>query len=410
MRLNKSSLFNATIGSAALACLMSGTALHAANSSASKNDIKDDRIETTLEGEFWGAKSVDANAIDVTVAGGIVTLTGSVNNLMAKESAVRIAKMIKGVRSVVDRLEVTTAERTDWELERDVITALAQDPATDTWEISVSVKNGNVTLNGTVSSYAERDLAAKVARSTRGVTELTNQLEVNYDSDRTDYEIKSDIVQRLNWDARLDDELVIVEVEDGHVTLSGSVGSDYERTIARSDAWVTGVRSIDTEELQVAWWSRDDMQRRQPWSSIDDEAIADAIEAAFLFDPRVSSFNPNVAVDAGVVTLTGIVDNLKAKRAAAQNAKNTVGVWRVKNYLKVRPVEPRSSDAIKRDVEEALTRDPLIDRYDISINASNGQVYLYGDVDSYYDKEHAEDLAIKVNGVTDVRNKLQVDG
>jgi hypothetical protein len=36
-----------------------------------------------------------------------------------------------------------------------------------------------------------------------------------------------------------------------------------------------------------------------------------------------------------VVTLTGTVDNLKAKRAAEQDAKNTVGVWRVTDLLKV---------------------------------------------------------------------------
>lgn len=209
MRLSKSSTLRTLIGCAAMACLVSGTTLHASNASTPRTDIKDERIETTLEGEFWGAKSVDANAIDITVTGGVVTLSGTVNNLMAKESAVRIAKMIKGVRSVIDRLEVNAPERTDWELQRDVIAALAQDPATDTWEITVTVDDGNVTLGGTVSSYAERDLAGKVARSTRGVTGLTNQLEVNYDAERTDYEIKSDIVQRLNWDARLDDELVV---------------------------------------------------------------------------------------------------------------------------------------------------------------------------------------------------------
>jgi hypothetical protein len=71
-----------------------------------------------------------------------------------------------------------------------------------------------------------------------------------------------------------------------------------------------------------------------------DPQIKQAVHDAFVYDPRVDSFNPNVDVDNRIVTLSGVVDNLKAKRAAEQDAKNTWGVWRVKNLLTTRPVAP----------------------------------------------------------------------
>lgn len=397
----------AILGCAVFVCLVTSVPLFAADSAAD-DSLKDDRIQTALESELWGAKGVNANAIDSTVNAGVVTLSGNVNNILTKESAVRIAKMNKGVRSVIDQLKVSGVDRPNQELQQDVLSALAQDPATDSWEMTVEANNGTVTLAGAVDSYAERELAAKVAKATRGVKALTNNITVTYSSDRTDHQISEDIEQRLNWDVRLDDELVTVEVKDGKVTLSGTVGSDYEKTLARGDAWVAGVKSVDDENLTVAWWSRDDMQRKTDWASLGDDKIRDAIDTAFLYDPRVYSFKPSISVENGIVTLTGVVDNLKAKRAAAQDAKNTVGVWRVKNYLKVRPVATRTSDEIKQDVVAAFTRDPFVERFEITTSVYNGEVYLYGDIDSYYEKEHAEDLAITVNGVTGVHNYLDV--
>lgn len=373
-----------------------------------EQEIKDERIVAAIESEMWGAKGVNANQIDVKVNEGIVTLSGKVNNLLSQESAVRIAMMTKGVRSVVSQLQVKAWNIVDEQLRGDVQRALRRDPATDSWEIQVEASKGKITLNGTVESYAERDLASKVAKSVRGVERLDNNISIKYRTNRADYEIQQDIQQRLNWDARLDDELVEISVKDGEVTLSGSVGSDYEKLLVRSDAWVRGTKSVKDDELKVEWWSRDDMHRKKAWSSLGDDKIAKAISDAFIYDPRVFSFNLDVSVEDGVATLTGIVDNLKAKRAAAQDAKNTIGVYRVKNHLKVRPVTERSDDEIASDVRDALLADPLVDRFQIVCAVHGGEVHLYGDVDSYFEKHQAGDLATKVNGVTDVRNHLTV--
>lgn len=383
-------------------------ALAASIGYAEEKNLTDDSISNAIESEMLLAKGVSANDIDIEVNEGIVTLSGEVDNILAKERAKRISRMTKGVRSVIDQIRVEAGNRSDSAVRTDILSALAVDPATDSWEIGVSVQNGKATLTGSVDSYAERELAATVTRGVKGVREVVNNMTVDYTSDRRDDEIKADIQQRLQWDVRIDDALIDVQIRDGKVTLSGTVGSAYERSLAAGDAWVSGVTAVDDDELKVEWWARDDMQRKSAWANMTDEEIRDAIVDAFLYDPRVMSFNPTVTVDNGAVTLTGTVDNLKAKRAAAQVAEDTVGVWRVKNYLKVRPVKDRDDEDIKKDVEQALLRDPYVERYEVTVNVYSGEVYLYGDVDSYFEKSQAEDLAAKVNGVTNVHNYLDV--
>ena len=72
-------------------------------------------------------------------------------------------------------------------------------------------------------------------------------------------------------------------------------------------------------------------------------------------DPRVKAFSPDVTVEDGVVILGGSVGNLKAKTAAAQDAKDIVGVWRVDNLLKVRPKERPTDAEMQKQLKAALS-------------------------------------------------------
>jgi osmotically-inducible protein OsmY len=128
-----------------------------------------------------------------------------------------------------------------------------------------------------------------------------------------------------------------------------------------------------------------------------------------LYDPRILSFNPEVEVNNGVVTLTGVVDSLQAKKAAEQDAGNTIGVWQVKNLLKVRPVNPPDDIEIAENVREALLWNPDVDRHQIVVSCHNGKIYLHGTVYSTYEKKQAEDVTYRIRGVVDVENNLRVD-
>jgi osmotically-inducible protein OsmY len=316
--------------------------------------------------------------------------------------------MVRGVRSVVDQVEVRDSDLDDDEITNAVRARLAADPATESWEIGVRTSSGEVTLTGEVDSWAEKQLADRLASAVAGVRGVTNDLRVDYSADRSEAEIREDVASRLAWDARVDDGLIDVAVDGHDVRLSGTVGSAYERSLARDDAWVIGVADVDTRGLDVASWDRDRMLRHERFVSKDDADVADAVEDALLWDPRVSSFDVDVEAQDGLVTLSGVVDNLKAKRSAAQTAANTTGVQRVKNHLKVRPTETRDDVALEREVRAALIRDPYVERFDVEVDVDDGVARLSGDVSSYFERWQAEDLAARVQGVVGVENDLDV--
>ena len=96
-----------------------------------------------------------------------------------------------------------------------------------------------------------------------------------------------------------------------------------------------------------------------------------------------------------------------AKHAAIRDAANTTGVWRVKDYLKVRPVERDDAD-IADDVRTALLADPYVNYFDVDVHVRSGVVSLTGLVESRFEKRQIERLAAEVRGVTSIRNLLGV--
>lgn len=372
--------------------------------------LSDKAITHAVEGEFVFDSAVPYNDIDVGTREGIVTLRGRVDNLLSKERAQQIAETVRGVRAVVNEIKVQPAmERSDRMVRMNVKNALLLDPATDSYEVTIDVQEGGVvTLRGTVDSWQERQLCETVAKGAAGVTALKNDIDVNYKTKRQDAEIKPEIERRLRWDTLVDDGLIDVDVSDGKVTLSGTVGSAAEKRRAHWDALVAGVESIDDSDLKVSKWAREDDLLSNKYAVRSDDAIQDAVKDAMLYDPRVLSFNVTATVSNGVVTLEGIVDNAKAKHAAEQDARATVGVVDVKSRIKVRPRTEVADEAIAENVRKGLLLDPVTERYEVTVKVHNGIVGLYGTVDTAFEKMQAEDVAKRSRGVVDVRNHLTV--
>ncbi len=392
-----------------LSAAVGALALNVAAAEAADKPIRDMEIIASVEDELLFDQAVPLNEIDVEADAGIVQLTGTVDNLLAKTRATRLAETVKGVKSVVNRIKVVPSiVRSDMSLRRDVRDALLMDRATESYDVNVSVKDNAVTLTGTVESWKEKDLAEKVARGVRGVTDVKNRITVRYKTARPDTEIKPEIEQVLRWDALVDDALIDVTVNNGQVTLTGTVGSAAEKRRATWDTWVAGVNSVENSGLEVARWARDEDLRKDKYVVKSDEAVENAIELALLYDPRVMSFNVDADVDSGVATLRGTVDNLKAKRAAERDARNTVGVARVKNRIRVRPTTPADTE-IAQTIREAFRRDPYVDRYEITVSVIDGTAYLYGTVDTYFEKWQADDVTSAVYGVKEVENHLTVE-
>jgi osmotically-inducible protein OsmY len=168
------------------------------------------------------------------------------------------------------------------------------------------------------------------------------------------------------------------------------------------------VKGVHDDDLRIEWWARDRMRRQSQGKLPDEAEIRDAIRDAFRRDPRVVSFRPVIAVEGGVVTLSGVVGSLGASRAAEQDARNTLGVWRVKNHLRVRPDPQRSDAELRQDVAAALIRDPYVNRFALTAAVRNARVYLHGSVFSPFQRDRAGYVAAGVKGVVEVSNEVDV--
>jgi len=171
---------------------------------------------------------------------------------------------------------------------------------------------------------------------------------------------------------------------------------------------VSGVKSVDASGLKVNFLARDKMRRPHEYIKLSDEQIEEAVRDAFFYDPRVFSFDPEIDVNGDVVTLTGEVEDLAAKRAAEEDALNTIGVWRVRNLLRVRPVNRPDDDVLTDQARDALKRDPYVERHEVVVTVINGKVYLYGKVDSLFERSRAGHVVSGIQGVIDISNNIEI--
>ena len=125
------------------------------------------------------------DSIAFTLDGKKVTLTGQVLRPMLKRHAEEAIKSLEGVDVVVDQIEVLPNSATDDELRRGIYRAIFEDPelapyaAEASPPIHIVVKNGSVTLEGTVKSMAHKNLAGMRASGVANVAGVKNNLNVH---------------------------------------------------------------------------------------------------------------------------------------------------------------------------------------------------------------------------------------
>jgi osmotically-inducible protein OsmY len=374
-----------------------------------KKEIADSDITSAVSGGLMFEEGVFPNDLDVSTSQGIVTLSGSVNNILAKERSLNMAESIRGVRGVIDRIAVMPVSRSDADIRKDIQAALRQDPATESYRVAVSVQNAVATLTGSVGSYTEKQLVARIAKSVKGTKDVRNDVAINYLAQRTDSEIAADVKARILWDIWINGDMVKVDVFGGKVTLTGVVGSAIAKSRASDDGWVNGVASVDGSGIRVDPWAYNDTRRKLKYAIKPDSDIKQAVLAAFRLDPRVAAFAPEVTVEGGEVVLGGIVGNLKAKSSAEQDAKNTVGVVGVDSLLKVRPNGQATDAEMKAQLKAVIFWDPLLDGSTISADVISRVAYLSGTAGSLFQKAEAQDVAFRTKGVVMVINHLSVN-
>jgi len=204
------------------------------------SDIQRDALDELT----WDA-AVDARNLGVTVAGGIVTITGQVGAYAQKREAERLAEMIPGVKEVIVKIDVITARAVaDAELSVAVHNALNWAAYLPDAAVSARVEEGWVTLSGTVQWGFQRQNAEDAVRYMKGVTGLTNAITVaNRAAVVGDIKTNIEAALRRHYDAQ--DQHVLVSVDDRVVTLSGTVSSWWHRYLTRNSAWnAPGVEDV----------------------------------------------------------------------------------------------------------------------------------------------------------------------
>ncbi len=394
---------------AMIGCVVAMIGWNSARAANTASDAPDQAITEAVDHALQVDESIPSDFIDITTHQGIVTLMGNVPHFRAKQRAVQLAETVKGVESVINGLTVQNSQRPDEDILRDVIRVLHDDPVTETYDVTSTIQNGVVTLSGTVPSWAAKDLSAWVASGVRGVRDIQNTLITEVQEQRSDNIILEEIQKRLAADVWVHEEAVLLSVKDGVVSLNGVVGSVAEKRRVVRDARVAGVKEVDDRLLFVKKWAQGDERRKTKWKYRSDEVIKETLELAYLYDPRVSAFNLTITVREGVVTLSGHVDNYKAKRTAEETAKHTRGVLWVKNLLKVRPTGMVNDEELTRKTKLAIHDDPFLNAFNINVFVISGKVILHGTVDSKFQKNQAEEAVSTVKGVVTVKNNLHVE-
>jgi osmotically-inducible protein OsmY len=190
---------------------------------------------------------VDAGEIGVSVKDGIVNLTGHIGGYSGKLAAERAATRIRGVRAVVNDIEVRPpVERTDSEIAADAARALELRPTIPD-SVRVVVHDGHVTLTGRAASLFQKHDAQDAVRCLRGVRGVFNHITVV--SKAVERDVRRRIVGALHRRADLDARQVDVAVSGGTVTLKGIVSTCLEREVAEHAA--AGAPGIAFVENQI---------------------------------------------------------------------------------------------------------------------------------------------------------------
>jgi osmotically-inducible protein OsmY len=200
-----------------------------------------------LEELQWDSR-VDEKEVGVQVAGGVVTLTGTVTSWAKRTAAQEAAHRVIGVLDVANDISVKVLgglAPTDTEIAQAVRRALEWDVFVPEEKITSTVTGGWVTLEGTVERGSQRDDAERAVRNLTGVKNVVSKITVTPPKPVTEG-VQKAIEQALERRAEREARRIRVDVRDGTVTLTGSVHSWAERkSVLAAARFTPGVRTVE---------------------------------------------------------------------------------------------------------------------------------------------------------------------
>ena len=214
--------------------------------------IPDRELENQIKTSLVEDTRVSSQHIEVDVRDGVITLRGTVQSHRRKLAAVEHVSLLEGRRQIVDRIVVApVAIISDARISEDARATLEAHPDVTKEAITVSTRDGVVTLRGTVASQWERALAEDVIQDLRGVRAVRNWLTIDAGEQLEDAALSRNIQTALNLQAALREATLRVAVSGGSVVLSGYVAMCQHRELAESIAARFGFRVIHNEIVSL---------------------------------------------------------------------------------------------------------------------------------------------------------------
>lgn len=215
--------------------------------------------------------------------------------------------------------------RTDVQLHKNVVDELDFEPCLDASKVAVTVKNGIVTLSGSVPNYTAKWAAEKAVKRVHGVMGVAEELTVRSypDSQHTDRDVAEAARQALEWNVATAEKNIQIKVERGWVTFEGEVEWQFQRQSAHDAvAHLLGVKGVINLLTLSTTVSTADVQAR----------ISEAFKRATSLDAS----HVQVEADGGNVTLRGHLPSWTEIDAATLAAWNALGVTAVDNQISIR--------------------------------------------------------------------------
>ena len=217
-------------------------------------------------------------------------------------------------------------------------------------------------------------------------------------TEKTDAEIKSDVLAELKYEPSVLVTDIGVLVKDGAVTLNGYVTNYGEKWDAvRAAKRVSGVRAI-ADDINVKM--SDSLCRT-------DGDIAAAAANRIDWITSIPKGTVQMTVTEGRIQLEGQLEWWYQKDAAENAVRYLTGVKGVANLITIKP--KLAAEDIKEAITEAFGRNAVLDAKEIHVQTSGTAVSLSGEVCNNAERDEAERVAWAAPGVSLVENRLTVE-
>lgn len=216
--------------------------------------------------------------------------------------------------------------KSDASLRDDIIDELNWEPSVDSSKIGVAVKDGIVTLSGTVPSFIEKTDAEKAVKRVDGVKAVVQNIDVKLKSTsvRSDEEIAEVALKNLKWNTNVPEENIILKVENGWITLEGEVLWNYQKDAAKSAVrGLIGVKGVNNF-IKVE-------------SKVQPENLKEKIKKSFVRNASIDAENVKIDVVGNKAILKGTVQSWAEKRQAERAVWSAPGIFQIENKLEIKP-------------------------------------------------------------------------